>query len=446
MAELRPIQFGDPYKGVQDILKLLIEEQRRNELTAYQKEMLKRSDVDDARRLGQDKLKERSPIIRDVDAYFSNIMYDDRFYNEKGYNPDIAFEEASQFFSPIINENPQLKSHILRRIKINSKGLPKLFTVQKSQLKGLATNVKQSIKDYMNNIPFDKKYYQDGEYNADLIIDDLNKDANFSSIMSEVPPQYKNNVKRYISNYTKSLPQDVWIQDLDTKRKFLESQIGSIQRDINAQNASLEQLRDSGLQGGNEYLAISGDIFNKTMQLGTLENSLNDVSNNFNIISNIKLNKDIKPISITKSKTKDTTKKNTEDDDSSGFIDKLKKHRDEKLEQSGDTKNLAEFGIFKDFYNMINSENFGVQDSFNVKPFNLNAKSSYALTNNKYLTPNNTKDENLLEAMATEDIVDMIVQLQKSRNKFPSNQGLPLERYDEIQDSIKMFIDEYNAR
>ena len=48
--------------------------------------------------------------------------------------------------------------------------------------------------------------------------------------------------------------------------------------------------------------------------------------------------------------------------------------------------------------------------------------------------------------MATEDIVDMIVQLQKSRNKFPSNQGLPLERYDEIQDSIKMFIDEYNAR
>ncbi len=212
----------------------------------------------------------RAGILSNVNDYFGSTMYDDRFYNEEGYDPNVAIEEASNFLNPVMEQYPEFKSDIIRQINIGAKRLPKQFTSQKVALKGIATGVKQSIKDYMNNIPFDKKYYQNGEYNPDFIIDDLNKDETFSSIMAEVPPQYNNNVKRYISNYAKSLPQNVWIQDLNTNRKFLESQIGSTQRYINAQNASLEELRDSGLQGEGEYLDISGDIFHKTRQLSTL--------------------------------------------------------------------------------------------------------------------------------------------------------------------------------
>ena len=50
MAELRPIQFGDPYKGIQDILKLYLANKKQNELTAYQKAMLERYGKADAQK------------------------------------------------------------------------------------------------------------------------------------------------------------------------------------------------------------------------------------------------------------------------------------------------------------------------------------------------------------------------------------------------------------
>ena len=98
------------------------------------------------------KTSRRNNILHDVDTYFAGISYDNKYFNERGYDPSIAERDSSKYFENEIANNPDLSSAILRRIKVNSKYLPKQFNEEKKVFTSIDGATKADVKSNIDKV------------------------------------------------------------------------------------------------------------------------------------------------------------------------------------------------------------------------------------------------------------------------------------------------------
>ena len=225
----------------------------------------------------------RNNILNEVDSYFQDITYDSRFFTPQGnslaYNSSIAGDEASQFFNPVIEQYPQLTGDILRRIKINSRGLPKQFKAEKLAFSSAIGIAKGDIDREIKSINWNEEFLSDNKYNSDILVDKIKKNELVGELYNN-SGQYKPELDRYIKSKAKSMPHEVWIPRIKSQIDFFNRQVKSYDKALSDIANEKDNMVASGRKGEPLYQTLLDKeaqiIMSKHAPKTTLNNLLDD--------------------------------------------------------------------------------------------------------------------------------------------------------------------------